>query len=164
MRNLLVCLVLLSGCVEVVAVAASRSALNAMQDGDRRRAERDESARVARENLEIRRTGERLRLERHPPRAPEVPRPIDPYAPERLDGATIVTVMSAVELAPCREQNATRGQVLVSANIDSDGHVTAVSVLAAPEPALGDCVADAVRATKLPATQHGGSFRYPFVL
>jgi molybdopterin adenylyltransferase len=62
----------------------------------------------------------------------------------------------------CGEQNAAKGIVKLAVSVGSDGSVKSVSVVDAPLPALGECVAAAVKLAQFAKTAKGGSFNYPF--
>ncbi len=62
----------------------------------------------------------------------------------------------------CGEQNAAKGIVKLAVSVGGDGTVKSVSVVDAPLPALGECVAAAVKLAQFAKTAKGGSFNYPF--
>ena len=64
----------------------------------------------------------------------------------------------------CAEQHKdAKGTVKLSMSVDPAGNVSNLSVQSTPDPALGDCVADALGKAKFAKTTNGGSFTYPFV-
>jgi molybdenum cofactor biosynthesis protein B len=64
----------------------------------------------------------------------------------------------------CGEQfKEVKGTVKLAMTVDKEGAVTDVSVQTAPDDALGECVATALRKARFAKTQNGGSFTYPFV-
>jgi hypothetical protein len=105
-----------------------------------------------------------------PPRPPEPPKPPKPPAPplpETLDRAAIAAVMAQLRgrveaCAPARP--AARGPVKVAVKVAPGGQVQTVQVTQAPRPAVGYCVARAVRTAVFPKTVRGASFTYPFAL
>lgn len=116
-----------------------------------------------RENAEIRATGEMLA--REATRAPE-PSNLDPNLPWRLDPAMISEAVTKVtpRVMSCRDPSLAKGRIVVSVKVAADGHVRGVTIDSALPPGLGSCVAAAIETAMFANTQHGGSFRYPFVL
>ncbi|MDB4954982.1 MAG: molybdenum cofactor biosynthesis protein [Myxococcales bacterium] len=62
----------------------------------------------------------------------------------------------------CGEKTAAKGTVKLAISVGADGHVREVSVSESPDPALGECVASAMRKTTFGKSVNGGSFTYPF--
>ena len=62
----------------------------------------------------------------------------------------------------CGEQNAAKGIVKLAVAVGGDGTVKSVGVIETPLPALGACVAAAVKEAHFARTAKGGSFNYPF--
>jgi hypothetical protein len=96
--------------------------------------------------------------------APFKPRKPDetPYA---LDKPMITAGIGKAKAAVirCGEQHAAaKGIVKIAMVVGADGHVGTATVAASPDPALGECVASAVRKATFAATETGGSFTYPF--
>jgi hypothetical protein len=63
----------------------------------------------------------------------------------------------------CGTQHPAKGVVKVHVKVRPDGTVSDVSISQTPDAALGDCVADVLRAAKFPKSDDGGSFNYPFI-
>jgi hypothetical protein len=63
----------------------------------------------------------------------------------------------------CGEKNAAKGTVKISMEVGGDGEVKSATVVDAPDPDLGKCVAAALRAAQFVKTTNGGAFTYPFV-
>ncbi len=84
--------------------------------------------------------------------------------PEKLDKLMVREGMSAVKPAviACGEQFPSKGTVKISVKVSGSGRIVKASVASSPDPALGACVAAAVKLAKFPETDDGGSFAYPF--
>jgi hypothetical protein len=84
--------------------------------------------------------------------------------PEKLDKLMVQEGMAGVKPAviACGEQFAIKGTVKVSVKVSGSGKIINVGVAETPDPALGACVASAVKLAKFPETDDGGSFAYPF--
>jgi hypothetical protein len=97
-------------------------------------------------------------------------RPADPgFTPKSAvpDEITRPMVLAGVQKAKpvviaCGEKNTAKGTVKLAITVAGDGHVQDVSVKETPDPALGDCVAAALRKTTFGKSVNGGSFTYPF--
>jgi hypothetical protein len=63
----------------------------------------------------------------------------------------------------CGLESRVSGNVKIRLQVGSDGRVGRVMVLETPAPALGTCVAQAVRRATFPRTRNGGTFSYPWV-
>ena len=63
----------------------------------------------------------------------------------------------------CGEKSSAKGTVTISVTVAPGGNVTSASVASAPDDALGNCVAAALRRATFAKTNKGGSFSYPFV-
>jgi molybdenum cofactor biosynthesis protein B len=98
-----------------------------------------------------------------PPPPPPKPNPLG--LPEELDRSMIKAGVDQVRVAiiSCGEKAGVKGTVKLAVTVDPGGRIESVAVTATPEPALGDCVAAAVRRTSFAKTLNGGSFSYPFV-
>jgi hypothetical protein len=85
--------------------------------------------------------------------------------PDGLDRAMITAGVAGVRgaVAACGDHFPDKGMVKLHVHVGPDGKVTKVDVATAPNPRLGDCVADAMLHTLYPSTRNGGSFSYPFV-
>jgi len=85
--------------------------------------------------------------------------------PFELPRASIPPVMSGLKAAVirCGEQHPVTGTVKVAVKVAPDGSVADASVKAAPDEALGACVAGVVRKASFAQSEQGGSFTYPFV-
>jgi hypothetical protein len=85
--------------------------------------------------------------------------------PDKLDRAMISEGVAKVKarVMGCGDKSSAKGQVKVSVKVSSDGAITAVSVQASPDQALGNCVAAAMQRATFRKTANGGSFIYPFV-
>lgn len=85
--------------------------------------------------------------------------------PDSLDRSMISTGIAAVKarVSSCGDKSSAKGKVKVHVKVGGDGRVGDVSVETSPDPALGSCVAAAVKKASFAKTQTGGSFSYPFV-
>jgi TonB family protein len=85
--------------------------------------------------------------------------------PGGLDKVMVREAMENVKprVIACGEQNGAKGTVKLAIVVAPDGSVRSVSVTDSPQPALGTCVAAAVKAAQFEKTAKGGSFNYPFV-
>ncbi len=85
--------------------------------------------------------------------------------PATLDKSMIQSSMSSVKPAVivCGEAYPVKGTVSLRVDVAPSGAITGLTVRAAPDPGLGECVASAVRKASFPQTDNGGSFGYPFV-
>ncbi|HEX4456235.1 MAG TPA: molybdopterin-binding protein [Kofleriaceae bacterium] len=83
---------------------------------------------------------------------------------ETLDKVMVREAMDNVKprVIACGEQNPAKGIVKLAVSVGGDGSVKSVSVVDAPLPALGQCVAAAVKEASFAKTGKGGSFNYPF--
>lgn len=93
----------------------------------------------------------------------------DEYKPhvgpnDALDKVMVREGIEAVKprVIACGEQNPAKGIVKLAVAVGADGTVKSVSVIDAPSPALGTCVAAAVKEAQFAKTTRGGSFNYPF--
>ena len=84
--------------------------------------------------------------------------------PDDLDKTLVRAGVEKVKpvVIACGEKHAAKGTVKIALDVDPDGHVKDASVSESPDPALGDCVAGALRKAKFAKTVNGGSFTYPF--
>jgi len=84
--------------------------------------------------------------------------------PETLDKPMVRAGVQTVKarVVTCGEKSKSKGTVRIAMTVSPDGSVTAASVESAPDPALGSCVADAMRAARFGKSVQGGSFTYPF--
>ena len=85
--------------------------------------------------------------------------------PDTLDRLMVRAGVETVKarVIACGEKIAAKGTVKITMKVGADGKVREVSVVDAPVPALGDCVAAALRAAKFGKSVNGVSFTYPFV-
>jgi TonB family protein len=85
--------------------------------------------------------------------------------PDAIDRSMITEAIAGVKwrVRACADTSAATGKVKVHVKVDSTGRIAGVSVVEAPDPELGTCVADAVRKATFAKTQSGGTFSYPFV-
>jgi molybdenum cofactor biosynthesis protein B len=83
---------------------------------------------------------------------------------ETLDKVMVREAMDNVKprVIACGEKNPAKGIVKLAVAVGGDGSVKSVSVVDSPLPALGDCVAAAVKEATFAKTAKGGSFNYPF--
>jgi hypothetical protein len=86
-------------------------------------------------------------------------------SPSSLTANDIRTGIRAVlpSVKACGSRTRATGTVKITARVAPDGTPAAVKVKAAPDELLGECVADAVKKARFPATDTGASFSYPFV-
>ncbi len=85
--------------------------------------------------------------------------------PEELDKTMVRTGVEKIKprVVACGEQSGTKGTVRLAVTVDGAGNVKNVSVSEAPDNALGECVAAAMRNAKFGKSVNGGEFTYPFV-
>lgn len=85
--------------------------------------------------------------------------------PEELDKRLVKAGVEKIKprVVECGEQAGVTGTVKLAVSVDGDGTVKNVSVTESPTPALGQCVAGAMRKAKFARTVKGGEFIYPFV-
>jgi hypothetical protein len=85
--------------------------------------------------------------------------------PADLDKAMVRAGIEKVKpkVIACGESFAAKGTVKVTLAVGGDGLVHDASVVEAPDPGLGECVAAAMRKAQFAKTTNGGSFTYPFV-
>ena len=102
-----------------------------------------------------------------PPEKDPEPVPDKPPSglPEKLDKLMVQEGMAGVKPAviACGERTEAKGTVKIQVKVSGSGKVISAAPIATPEPALGACVASAVKLAKFPETDDGGSFAYPFV-
>jgi molybdenum cofactor biosynthesis protein B len=84
--------------------------------------------------------------------------------PEEITRPMVVAGVQKVKpvVIACGEKNSAKGTVKLAITVAGDGHVQDVAVRETPDPALGDCVAAAIRKTTFGKSVNGGSFTYPF--
>ncbi|HEY5925043.1 MAG TPA: hypothetical protein VIV11_25350, partial [Kofleriaceae bacterium] len=84
--------------------------------------------------------------------------------PEELDRAMVKAGVEKIKpkVVACGEQNGAKGTVKLAVTVDGEGTVKAVSVTEAPDSALGECVASAMRRAKFGKSVNGAEFSYPF--
>jgi len=63
----------------------------------------------------------------------------------------------------CGDKSDAKGKVKVKVRVGPDGRVSSVVVDTTPDPALGACVAAAMKKATFAMTDDGGSFSYPFI-
>ncbi len=85
--------------------------------------------------------------------------------PETLDKTMVRAGVNVVKpkVQKCGEKIAVKGTVKIAMEVSPDGAVTGASVADAPDAALGECVAAAMKLAKFGKSVNGGSFTYPFV-
>ncbi len=85
--------------------------------------------------------------------------------PDTLDRVMVRAGVQSVmpRVIACGEKIAAKGTVKIAMKVGADGHVTDVSVVDAPSPAIGTCVAAALHAATFGKSVNGVSFTYPFV-
>jgi len=88
-----------------------------------------------------------------------------PHLDGGLDKPQIRAGVASVKPAviACGEKTPIKGTVKLAVTVDPSGAVQEVNVVAAPDDALGSCVATVMRRARFAATTKGGSFSYPFV-
>jgi TonB family protein len=84
--------------------------------------------------------------------------------PTELDKAAVRSAIEKVKPAvvACGEKSSDKGTVRIAMKVKPDGSVTDASVAAAPNDALGSCVAAALKKAQFAKTVNGGEFTYPF--
>jgi len=98
-------------------------------------------------------------------------KPVDTFKPslsgqvESLDKVMVKEGIEGVKprVIACGEKFASKGTVKISMTVSADGAVKDTSVANSPDPELGTCVAQALRAATFAKTTKGGTFTYPFV-
>lgn len=85
--------------------------------------------------------------------------------PEALDKPMVRAGVSTIKarVVTCGDKNPGAGTVKIAVTVSPDGAVTDASVVDAPSPALGECVAGAMKSAKFGKSVTGGTFTYPFV-
>ncbi len=85
--------------------------------------------------------------------------------PAELDKSMVRAGIEKVKprVVACGEKSSEKGTVKISIAVRPDGTVKDASVVASPAPALGDCVAAAMKKAEFGKSVGGGSFTYPFV-
>jgi hypothetical protein len=88
-----------------------------------------------------------------------------PALPDTLDRRAIMAGIAAVraQVLACGQHSTAKRTVKVRLRVAPSGHVESTFVEQTPEPALGFCVASAIKQATFEPTHHGGSFSYPFV-
>ncbi|MBL9017431.1 MAG: hypothetical protein JNL83_24800, partial [Myxococcales bacterium] len=103
-----------------------------------------------------------------PAEPPQDPKPADEPPPSglpaKLDKLMVQEGMAQIKPAviACGERAAAKGTVKIAVKVSGSGKVVSASATESPDPALGSCVAAAVKLAKFPETDDGGSFNYPF--
>ena len=89
----------------------------------------------------------------------------DADLPDGINPAMITEGLAQVkrDVAACRSRSPARGTVKLAVTVGPDGRVTSVTIKAAPDRALADCVAAAARNATFARTKAGGAFSYPFI-
>ena len=98
-------------------------------------------------------------------------KPVDTFKPslsgqvESLDKVMVKEGIEGVKprVIACGEKFASKGTVKIAMTVSADGAVKDTSVANSPDPELGTCVAQALRAATFAKTAKGGTFTYPFV-
>jgi molybdenum cofactor biosynthesis protein B len=90
------------------------------------------------------------------------PKPSGPA--ETLDKAAVKAGITDVKPAvqECGEEHYHSGTVKITLTVSADGVVTDTTVAESPDPALGACVASALKRATFAKTQNGAVFTYPF--
>lgn len=86
--------------------------------------------------------------------------------PDAIDRTAISEALAKVKpqiLACGNASPKARGTVKLKVDVTPVGTVKTVVVLQTPDGALGDCMADAIKAATFRSTAQGGSFSYPFI-
>ena len=85
--------------------------------------------------------------------------------PVTLDKAAVIAGIDELKPAvqQCGDQHHTKGTVKITLTVSGDGHVAGATVADAPDPTLGQCVANVLERAAFPTTQNGAVFTYPFV-
>ena len=85
--------------------------------------------------------------------------------PDSLGKAQVKAGVEKIKpkVVACGEQSTSKGTVKLAVSVDDAGAVKSVSVTEAPDQALGECVAGAMRKATFAKSVHGGEFVYPFV-
>jgi TonB family protein len=85
--------------------------------------------------------------------------------PAELDKAMVRAGIEKVKprVVACGERASDKGTVKVSVSVRPDGTVSNLSLVASPNPELGDCVVAAMKKAEFGKSVAGGSFVYPFV-
>jgi hypothetical protein len=98
-----------------------------------------------------------------PPSAP----PSAPPAtdPDNLDRAAISEGVAKVkpQIMACANTSKAKGTVKTKVAVAPSGVVSATTVMATPDPALGTCVAGVLKKATFRKTMNGGTFSYPFI-
>ena len=84
--------------------------------------------------------------------------------PESLDKSMVRAGVERVKprVVSCGEKSAVKGTVKIALAVAPDGAVTSASIADSPDPALGECVLNAMKSAKFGKTVNGASFTYPF--
>jgi TonB family protein len=84
--------------------------------------------------------------------------------PESLDKTMVRAGVERVKprVVACGEKSTVKGTVKIALAVSPDGAVTSASVADSPDPALGECVLNAMKSAKFGKTVNGSSFTYPF--
>jgi outer membrane biosynthesis protein TonB len=84
--------------------------------------------------------------------------------PAELDKSMVRAGIEKVKarVVACGEKASDKGMVKVAVSVRPDGSVSEASIVAAPSPALGDCVIAAMKKAAFGKSVGGGSFTYPF--
>ncbi|CAN5510308.1 hypothetical protein BH11MYX1_BH11MYX1_40620 [soil metagenome] len=95
-------------------------------------------------------------------------KPVETFKPGQTDVLDKVMVKQGIEgvkprVIACGEKFAAKGTVKIAVSVAPAGGVKDTSVADAPDPELGKCVAQALRAATFAKTTKGGTFTYPFV-
>jgi hypothetical protein len=100
----------------------------------------------------------------HRDHAPVLDSHTDADLPDGINPAMITDGLARVKraMAACRTRSPARGMVKFAVTVGSDGRVTDVTIKAAPDRALADCVATAARNATFARTKAGGAFSYAF--
>ncbi len=85
--------------------------------------------------------------------------------PDTLDKTMVRTAIEKVKpkVIACGEKISAKGTVKIALSVTPDGTVSAATVDESPDPALGECVATALKHATFTKTTNGATFSYPFV-
>lgn len=96
--------------------------------------------------------------------SPPAEAPPDPD-PDTLDRAAISEGMAKLkpQIMACGNVSKAKGSVKIKVEVAPSGAVSATTIVATPEQALGECVAGVIKKGTFRKTAKGGTFTYPFV-
>ncbi len=105
--------------------------------------------------------------DRSEPQAAEPAPAPEPEPEPEADELTTEQIMDAVgviesQVFACGDRYPADGVVEVQVVVAPDGRVSTVNIEETPDPRLGRCVATAVKRLRLPESEAGVTFTYPF--